>query len=614
MQLKPPLFIVVLLLHIFVHCFIEQVRADLIHVSSSQLQHASLQWDCRSDLEVQIHVFTVWHMDSFPVVFTGARFLWPPLGSNPAFVRFGDGIAEFDPIFVVKSLDSASKTVLAETFISHTYAAALSVSQQPWIVEAGVCCVWDASGPTSSNGVVIRALVVAKASLASPFLWLPPINFLRKGSLPGQRGYVKYYTRLLKPAVISVSDPAGMASAGFIESSFNRHPVPDGVSLAVGSNSVVFQFDAASQKYLALASFACTSLVLSASARIDLLSLSISSQVVSTVCEGVNPIFAATSTSDVSYEAIAVPSAASLLLFTTSPALSNLQFFVLSQPQSLLLLPGPVQVGDACRSVSVTAIATTAFIACLRITVKWTPAIEDVGESALSILTYSTDTSTGNVVVGDVASVALFVAPPVTPSITFDESSTLTIPVRLNELIAIDLRSSSDELISPTKPLPTNAALVSNQGSLFIFLFRPLPFQGSDFETFCFQQSHSNLTVTSCLNVRVYSCGFESRSHTPFQVNVLPCIWRTAEADPQPFGCTPVYTPIILLSFTFIQFDAHSSLFNAERRDAAKFGCDLWRQLAAFGVGESHPAQTIRHSSVPDRRSNRHKISCRPQL
>ena len=504
----------VLLGRIFLLCFIATARADLIHVSSSQLQHASLHWDCRIDREVRIHVFTVWRMDSFPVVFTGARFLWPSLGSNPAFVRFGDGIAEFDPVFVVKSLDSVSKTVLAETDIFHTYAAVLSLSQQPWIVEAGVCCVWDATGPTSSNGVVIRALIVAKASLAAPFLWLPPINFLRKGSQQGQTASVHYNTRPLQPAVISISDPAGMASAGFIESSFNRHPLPNGISLASASNSVVFQFDAASRNYLALASFTCTSLVLSASSRIDLLSLSISSQVVSTVCDGVNPIFAAMPISDGSHEAIAVPSAASLAFFTTSPALSKLQFFVLSQPPSLLLLPGPLRVGDACRSVSDAAIAT-AFIACMRIAVKWTPSIEDVGDSVLSVLTYSTDVSTGNVVVGDVASVALYVAPPVTPSITFDESSTLTIPVRLNELVAIDLRSSSSGLISPTKPLPTNAALLSTQASLSVFIFRPLPLQGGNFETFCFQQSHSNLTVTSCLHVRLHSCTFETRSHAP---------------------------------------------------------------------------------------------------
>jgi hypothetical protein len=474
-------------------------KSDLIHVSSAQLQHASLRWKCISDLQVQLHIFTVWNTDSFPAVFAGAQFLWPSLGFNPAFVRFGDGFAAFDPVFVVASLDSAAKTVLAETFINHTYAAVTSVSQQPWIAEASLCCVWDATGPMSSNGVVLRALVVAKSSLASPFLWLPPINFIRKGSNQQQSPSVRFYTRL--SSAISLSDPAGMANAGFTESSFNRHPMPDGVALATDSNSVVFQFDPASQKSIAFASFACTSLVLSASASIGTPSLAISSQVVSTVCDGVNPIFSSALQNGISYEDIAVPSTSSLAFFTTSPALSSLRFFVLSQPKSLVLLPESVQVGDACRSVA-NDIVIAAFVACLRINVRWTPAIEDVGDVALSILTYSTDVLTGGVVLGDVVSLLLAVLPPVAPSITFDASSTLTIPVRLNELVAIDLRSSSVGVIISTKPLPTNAALVAARPSHSVFFFRASPLQGSSLETFCFQQSQSNLSVTSCLHVR----------------------------------------------------------------------------------------------------------------
>ena len=481
---------------------IAEINNDLIHVSSSQLQHASLYWKCRSDLEVQVHISTVWHLDSFPAVFSGAQFVWPSLGFNPAFVRFGDGFAEFDPVFVVKSLDSVSKTVLAETFINHTYAAALSASQQPWIAEASLCCVWDATGPVSSNGVVLRALVIAKASLAAPFLWLPPINFLRTGSNQQQSAAVRYYSRQLQSSVISISDPAGMANSGFIESSFNRHPVPKGVSLAADSSAVVFQFDPALQKYAAFASFTCTSLVLSASLRVDVLALSVSSQVVSTVCEGVNPIFAETPARDLSHEAIAVPSTASLAFFTTSSALSNLRFFVLAQPPSLLLLPGPLQVGQSCRSLS-SSFDAAAFVACMRIAARWTPAVDDVGDSVLSVLTYSVDALTGSAVLGDVVSVLLYVAPPVAPSITFDESSSLTLAVRLNELVSVDLRSSSVEPITLTKPLPTNAALVINKVSHSVFLFRPLPLQGSLVQTFCFQQSHSNLTVTSCLLVRI---------------------------------------------------------------------------------------------------------------
>lgn len=487
-------FILKLLLIMFV-----EISADLLHVSTAQLQHASLRWTCFSDLEVKIHIFTVWHSNSFPVVFAGARFAWPALGSNPAFIRFGDGFAEFDPVFVVKSLDSASKTVLAETFINHTYAAVLSASQQPWIAEARLCCVWDATGPISSNGVVLRALVIAKASLAAPVLWLPPINFLRKGS--NQQQSVKYYTRKLQSSAISISDPAGMTKAGLIESSFNRHPIPDGVLLAADSNSVVFLFDPVLLKHTALAAHTCASLVLSASSIVDVLSLSVSSQVVSTVCEGVNPIFAHTPANDVSYEAISVPSTSSLAIFTTSPSLANLRFIVLSQPQSLMLLSGPVQVGDACRSLS-DSIATSAFIACLRISVRWTPSVEDLGDSVLSILAYSSDVVTGAVVLGDVASMILYVASSMAPSITFDESSALSIPVRLNELVSIDLRSSSVAPITATKPLPNNAALVSTKASLSMFFFRPLPLQGSHLETFCFQQSHSNTTVTSCLYVR----------------------------------------------------------------------------------------------------------------
>jgi hypothetical protein len=504
-------------------------KAELLHVSSAQLQHASLRWKCLTHLEVQLHIFSVWNSDSFPVVFAGARFLWPSSGSNSAFVRFGDGFVQFDPVFDVVSVDSASKSVLAEAFINHTYAAVLSASQQPWIAEASVCCVWGATGPISSNGVVLRALVVAKASLAAPFLWLPPINFIRKGSNQHQESSVRYYTRPQQSTAISLSDPAAMADSGFTESSFNRHPMPDGIALAADSNSVFFQFDPASQKYTAFASSTCTSLVLSASS--SALSLTTSSQVVSTVCVGANPIFADKRAIGVSYEAIAVPSSASLAFFTTSPALSNLQFFVLSQPKSLLLLPAPAQVGDACRSLS-SSIVQSDFIACLRITVRWTPAIEDVGDTALSVLIYSTDLLTGSVVIGDAASLVLFVAPPVAPSITFDESSALSIPVRLNELIAIDLRSSSAGSITPTKQLPTNAALVAIQASHSVFLFRPSPLQGSNVETFCFQQSHSNVTVTSCLHVRaVIILRFNiffliSLSHSYSDQRVAVCVAR----------------------------------------------------------------------------------------
>jgi hypothetical protein len=510
---KSFMFAVVVVLQMLV-ISIAEIKKDLLHVSSSQLQHASLNWKCRNDLEVQLHIFTVWHSDSFPVVFSGAQFTWPSLGSNPAFVRFGDGFAEFDPVFVVKSFDSASKTVLAETFINHTYAAVVSATQQPWIAEASVCCLWDATGPISSNGVVLRALVIAKASLAAPYLWLPPISFLRKGSNQQLGAFVKYYVRPLQSSVINISDPVGMVYSGFIESSFNRHPIPQGVSLAADRSSVIFEFDSALQKYTAFASFACASLVLSASSRVDVRALSISSQVVSTVCEGFNPIFADSAARDISYEAIAVPSVASLSFFTTSSALSNLRFFVLSQPQSLLLLPEPVQFAQACRSFSNGNNAAAA-VACMSIAVRWTPAVGDVGDSVLSILTYSADTLTGSTVLGDVVSVLLYVPPPVAPSITFDESSSLTLPVRLNELVTVDLRSSSVEPIIPTKPLPNNAALVSNKVSHSVFLFRPLPLQGSLIETFCFQQSHSNLTVTSCLLVRIFMAyRSEIYSHT----------------------------------------------------------------------------------------------------
>jgi hypothetical protein len=377
----------------------------------------------------------------------------------------------------------------------------LSSAQQPWIIEASVCCVWDAAGPVSSNGVVLRALVAAKASVRAPFLWLPPVNFLRKSTDQSNVASVKFFLRQLQTTVISISDPPEMASAGFIESSFNRHPASDGVSLATGSSAVIFQFDPVMQKYVALQSFSCTALVLSASSKIDGFSLSASTQVVSTVCEQANPIFAQ-QPSDVAYGAVAVPLSASLFFYTTSTALSNLRFFVLSQPRSVVLQPGLVQVGDACSSNSPVA-ASAAFIACLRVAVTWTPTIEDVGDSALSILTYATDVFTGNVVIGDVASVILHVAPAPTPSITFDESSSLNIPVRLNELISVDLRSSNFGVITPTKPLPTNAALVPAKSSLSVFLFRPLPFQGSLLQEFCFQQSHSNTTVTSCLHVQL---------------------------------------------------------------------------------------------------------------
>lgn len=484
------------------------IKADLLHVSSPQLQHASLQWKCIGDRQVQIHVFTVWNSDSFPVVFAGAQFLWPSSGSNAAFVRFGDGFTQFDPVFLVSSLDTTAKTVLAEAYINHTYTAALSPSQQPWIAEANLCCVLgaaSATGPSSSRGIVLRALVVAKLSLSAPFLWLPPVSFVRKGSNQQQSAAVAYYTRKQHSSVITLSDPVDMAASGFIESSFNKHPLPDGISLAADANAVVFQFDSALQKFTAFSSAACTSLVLSASSRIDLLSLSISSQVVSTVCEGTNPIFAHTTARAVSYEAIAVPSAVSLSFFTTSPSLSNLRFSVLSQPKSLLLLPGPVQVGDECRSLS-SSITASAFVSCMRIAVKWIPSLEDVGDTALSILTFSTDVLTGSVVIGDAVSLVLYVAPPVAPSITFDESSTLSIPVRLNELVTVDLRSSAVGAITSTKPLPRNAALLSTQASHSVFAFRPSPLQGSLSETFCFQQSHSNLTVTSCLYVRVLLC------------------------------------------------------------------------------------------------------------
>jgi hypothetical protein len=497
---KSSLFVVLVVLKMLV-ISIAEFKNDLLHMSSSQLQHASLHWKCRSDLEVQLHIFTVWHSDSFPVVFSDAKFAWPSLGSNPAFVRFGDGFAEFDPVFVVKSFDSASKTVLAETYINHTYAAVVSATQQPWIAEASLCCLWDATGPISSNGVVLRALVVAKASLAAPFLWLPPINFLRKSSNQQMGDFVKYYSRPSQSSVISISDPVGMVNAGFIESSFNKHPIPQGVSLSANRSSVVFQFDQELQKYTAFASFTCTSLVLSATSRVDFQALSISSQVVSTVCEGTNPIFADRTSRDILYESIAIPSVASLAFFTTSSSLTNLRLFVLSKPQSLLLLPESLHFGHACRSL-LNDVNAAASIACMRIAVRWTPTVDDVGDSVLSILTYSADALTGSTVLGDVVSVLLYVAPPVAPSITFDESSTLSLPVRLNELVAVDLRSSSLEPITPTKPLPNNAALVSNKVSHSVFLFRPLPLQGSLVEMFCFQQSHSNLTVTSCLHVR----------------------------------------------------------------------------------------------------------------
>jgi hypothetical protein len=48
----------------------------------------------------------------------------------------------------------------------------------------------------------------------------------------------------------------------------------------------------------------------------------------------------------------------------------------------------------------------------------------------------------------------------------------------------------------------------------------------------------------------------------------------------------------------FIQVDRSSSISNAKRRDAAKFGHYIRSKLAAFGVGESDFAETIVNPSV----------------
>ena len=59
-----------------------------------------------------------------------------------------------------------------------------------------------------------------------------------------------------------------------------------------------------------------------------------------------------------------------------------------------------------------------------------------------------------------------------------------------------------------------------------------------------------------------------------------------------------ICTLVIFLSLTHIQVDRSSSISNAERRDAAKFGHYIRRKLAAFGVGESDLAETIVNPSV----------------